>query len=1542
MKKIIACILVMSMLLSVFATVNVSAASMTDDSFFAKFNYAQYPELWEVKAFADAKDYENAKKALLKYFKERHNEGNITGFGVNESNENYGMAVLPMRNILTGAYEFDVWQAEFKVTSSEFLEYEIDVTSRIAHEIENGQVSFMLFAGDKQKYPVYVMSKEMGSDVSPKLQVVFEKDGAEETIVIETDKDSYISSANTSTVYGSATELVIKEDGTGSSATGDNTRRTYINFPITDIANTNIISAKLILNAAYASDCDTGDKTVLVINVGDTMWNENSMTWAGTKANMFSYENADVPTWGASAPNADSEYHNVTSRFWFGKPMAYEYLSYLEDPELYNETHPYSDVYPGEEFGPKLVELMDAFATQKGYGWNRTLETGERLNRWVDIVDALLGTDVFDTRLDEFCNIISYMWGDCNYLSGLDITNGSHWWSNWRIISNAGFFKAVEFFPEFVTHSSWREKVEGNVEYTFDLLYNDDYSFVEAGPGYSLGCIGFFADCIRAARMSGNPMSTVFVEKVKYATRNVLESFYPNGYDTNIGDSNYSNSMASFELLDEVFGGEDNILHSYVTGSDQGAEYLTRFYKTVNSAYMRNSWDPDEAVYVNFSNNPSDGHCHPDSNQVLFYAYGQPLLVDSGRYSYSSANSIFDLLRTAQAHNTIEAEGLSLPAHSKSASANSMEYAISNNSFDFATNKQHGYTNVSHTRNVFFSRDGFAIVTDYVTGNTDRAYRQNWHFLPLSNASVVEDGVVKTSFSDKANITVAVASSDSTLVKDGYHSANYGLVTASKYASFEKTGSNVKFDTLLYPERADEDIEASVTDLAEEDLSKTAIKITVDEKDSYYYVRNNFDADGTFGNYVTDAKMAYISDSEYMLADGKLIEGKIESPNSIVSIGIEIDEGVTVINGEKLVPSTDKLNAIKIYAPDTSKVVLNGESVDFISDGDYIYAAASTITESVTGAKIKIYPDKDGFVASSSGNEGATITNYNQAARGWQNRNAYLAFDLSDYKDLEITDITLNMKMLENASAGNLHFYYLDYGTWTRDNLTFVLDSGKMPTHTSTSGGFTGYAYRWNGSASGVAVDEWLTLSTNLKEYIAATGKYAFTWAILSESGSAKFYSMDNDEENRPFLELTYNYTSGGEDNSTVRVNKYTDGVLLNTETYDATEGEFYVYDVEETITENNITYYLNEETSKVSTVVQSGVNVIDIYYESGIDIEIKLTDCFGEEIGRAENVTVSPFSKVYTHTPSESFVTDEGVYSLKKDASQLTCEVKDDAVITVVYEKEYDVIGENLITNGSFEDGNGNFSVDGWLSPKNDATIGNPYTTNHFYAVKSDAVINQGTESSFSATIPDGNWALGTRWNDGVSGLCSIKRYVSVEAGKTYVVSYQVKHTSGASGEFLKTSLVAENGGEEANITNPEYIGTEWTTVTRIFEATEDRDNILFLFRWLGGAGNPGNGPYWLFDDFAVREIAPDKVFDYTVSENNGKLLYNIIVNSADITEFTVVVAQYNDNDSLVLAEHKDITIADTREVPVSFDKVGTKYKIFFWETLKTLKPIE
>lgn len=1311
MKRILSIILSLALVLSVIGAIpfTASAASMTDANFFSKFDLT-YSGMEDVKAAVDSGDYAAAKKAFVEYLSVRKAEGNAAAFPITKAHENYGQAVLPLDNILTGPYEFDVWLNRFTVTGKEYEPYEIDLTEKTTQELNNQAISVMLFERQKQAFPVLVASKE-NAGMEPVLVVETEEGGVYE---ITANHDTYVNSGATTATYGKESELYVKEQSDSlTSPFGSQTRRAYINFPLTEAANQTVERATLKLYAKLASDATVESLDVHVISVGDTMWDENKLTWATIGGNIYSYQNADVPAW--QKPNgADGEYENVTTRFWFARSMAYEYLTYLADPEQYAIEHP---LYPdGSVFGEKLIALMDAFATQKGYGYNRTLETGERLNRWVDVLDALIDTPAVQNNPDKVCNIISFMWGDCESLATKDITNGSDWWSNWRIVANAGFFKANEFFPEWKNYTSWRSKATGNIDYTLDLLFVDDMSFAEAGPAYAVWCVELFGDCMRMAEINGRPLDKTFTEKLRYAARFAAESLYPDGYDTNIGDSNYKDRMSVFEDL-AAFYGNDSILNAFVNGEDEGAEYFSSIYQDSNTMLMRDSWNPEEAIYIQFNNNPFDGHAHPDSNGIVMYAYGKPLLVDSGRYSYSSFNTIYNDLRYASAHNTIEAVGQSMASHT--GAAKPLEYAVTNDVFDFATTSQTGYSGTTHTRNVFFVKNGYSIVTDYVTGSQSREYRQNWHFMPSSNAEI-DGNTATTNFYNEANITIANAGSDTALIRDGFHSADYGLVAASKYASYGKTGTEVKLDTVLYPRRAGEEADVAVTDLAENDNSKAALEITVDGDASYYYVKNTDDADGVFGDYKTDAKMAYVFEKsrnkkDISIVNGKNLEGMIESKNNITSMNVKYEYGNVYITGENLVPDTTNSAVFMNLGDEISTVYLNGEEIDvnLIYEGfetKGFYAVRSTdITGSgeisINGKEYNIVGENlvEGGLEALTNATGTSllsnwqkVTNANYSESGESVRTTTLGGGNTVYAMRTFFPIEGGKSYLVRNSI------YNNTGSATTSHsnagMSAIIATG-APVFNSFSG-LTMYSHAeyggfnsWSNENGPVYVGsrpsrtDYVTQPglNKIEVVINAPEKAENIMISYGAWGSTELYYGDFEIYE---LEEIVNEDAVA---TTVTV-EFIDGegkAVAESVTEEIGEGEIYIYEAPETITYDDEFYVLDEEKSLLSCKTMAGENIISAVYNKVGLVTVKHVDADGSAIADDETVEAEIGAAFNgSEYAKRNLIFESKVYNYVADEDDtITVAAKiSENVIELVYE-ESDVSFDGKLAHFTFDD---------------------------------------------------------------------------------------------------------------------------------------------------------------------------------------------------------------------------------------------------------------
>ncbi|MBQ3110963.1 MAG: heparinase II/III family protein [Clostridia bacterium] len=1555
MKRVLSVILSLALLMTVFGTlpVTVNAASMSDADFFSKFDLT-YSGMEDVKSAVDRGDYTTAKKEFVEYLSERKASGNAAAFPIAEDDENYGQAVLPLDNILTGPYEFDVWLNRFTVTGKEYELYEVDLTEKTAQELNNQAISVMLFERQKQAYPVLVASTEYAS-YEPVL-VVETAEGA--TYEIMANHDTYVNSGATTTTYGNATELYVNEQsGSASSPFGSQTRRAYINFPLTEAANQTVTKATMKLYAKLADNATVDSLDVHVISVGDTMWDESRLTWSTIGGNIYSYQNADVPTWQQPS-GADGEYQNVTTRFWFARSMAYEYLTYLEDPEQYAIEHP---LYPdGSIFGEKLIDLMDAFATQKGYGFNRTLETGERLNRWVDVLDALIDTPAVQDNPEKVCNIISFMWGDCNYLAGLDIANGSYWWSNWRIVANAGFFKGNEYFPEWKNYTNWRNRVTGNIEYTLDLLFVDDMSFAEAGPAYAVWCVELFGDCVRMADINNRPLDKTFTEKLRYATRFALESLYPDGYDTNIGDSNYKDRMSVFNDLAEYYG-NDSILNAFVNGTDEfDPEYYSSIYHDSNTMLMRNSWNPEEAIYLQLNNNPFDGHAHPDSAAVVMYAYGKPLLVDSGRYSYSSFNSIYNDLRYASAHNTIEAVGQSMASHASAAKP--LEYATTSDAFDFATTSQTGYSGTTHTRNVLFLKDSaYSIVTDYVTGNQSREYRQNWHFMPSSNAEM-SGNIATTNFYNEANIVIANAGSTTALIRDGYHSADYGLVAGSKYASYGKTGAEVKFDTVLYPRRAGEEAEVAVTDLAEGDNSKAALEITIDGDTSYYYVKNTDDADGVFGDYKTDAKMAYVFEKsrnkkDISIVNGKNLEGIIESKNNITSMNVEYDNGNVYITGENLVPSTSQDAMLVNVGDEISTVYLNGEEIDFnlIYEGfetKGFYAVRST---DITGSgEISINGKEYNIV----GENLITNGDFSDGTTDWTNAStgAQYSGTVSSVNAHGTSNSITNTGNAGGSAVSTLRrfvpieggkSYYLSYYAYATQATT---GNAQMSAAVLTKGGpvygnFNGLSYynyktyggmnSWSSESSNTHIggsvaraDDLYAQGMNHKEFVFTAPEDAehimlsfFAWTdtgrlYLSDFTLYELEEIVNEDAVATTVTVEFIDSEGNE--------------VAESITEEIAEGEIYIYEAPETITFNDEYYVLNETESLLSCKAVQGENTISAVYDKVGLVTVKHVDSEGNEIANAETyecVVGTAFDgSDYAKT---NLIFESKVYNYVEnadDAIEVSAKISEN-VIELEY-KESDVSFDGKLAHFTFDDEETGFVSEFAKAESSGANV----LSND--AMKGKALYLNGSGSNFlNVTNAEGEALLtgldeitvvfyakvagsGANWSlymapDSASQTYAQEKYVGMLHNGNLIVERYLNSGSRApsisvsdpTGTWKKYALVIEED------TTTLYIDGTATTLESSYKLSDilGTNSVIQI-----GKANWGSGEYFngYIDEFMI--------YNYALSERE----------IAEIGGSSKVMVSFVDKNGVTLKESETIDVlagVELTESVINYEKLMT-----------------
>ena len=1090
-----------------------AAGNLSDQTFFGvwsgsawttvgKLDYAYNGGvLSAVEASVKAGNYTQAKADLLTYYRNR------TSLTVPvDSTSNKALADLALRNTFTGpATDYLVDTMTFTNTLSTITK-DILVQAKDAVGFSNN-LSFMLMGAYKETSIAEIYSRESGTS-SQRPTITFVINGTSYDVVA--NKDTFIT-GSTSTTNGSTTSLLVRDSGAPTVPFDSSTYRTYLNFDVSSLPQTGVIqSATLKL---YGRNQSAGSKVLNLFYLGDTTWNESTLNWNGiTTGNIYSYDAVTGgPTWNRPT-GADPEYVNVINRFNFAPPMINEHL-----------LNPTETQYTG-----KLVNLMMDFLTDKSAGYNRTLETGVRLANWTYSYNYLKNTTVLNDN--DNTEILKFIWQEANFLS-----SPTHWTSsmNWGIIETTGFFKASTYFPEFINSSSWLSTANSRLAYMINRQVLNDSSFGESTSGYSTYAMILFLDCKKFASVNNQSVASAVDRILQGLAKFTMDSTYPNGYDTNYGDSNYEDITPSVLEAGNVFN--DSNLKYVGSKGTQGTvpNYLSTYYPEGKYANLRTGWSSSDN-FMRISNNNLPSHGHPDLLSLVAYAYDRPLLVDVGRYSYVSGTISNWLRTTTAAHNTIEVSGT---AQTKTATSTT-EWSNLNLGADFyeGTHKGNvvGGQTLPHTRSVLFVKPGFWIVSDNVWNSssttTTNSFKQSWHYMP--GAAPTIDSTTKkitTNFPTGANLQIIPADptdmNSAIAANAGYYSENYGKVQAADYSTYSKTGRNATtFDTILYPTAAGTNPNVSVSRLtispAVADTSvATALKLNLNATSGdygYYYLSHESSPSTarSFDNYMYNGKMAYVqTDNSGTYKTASLVSGStlsysgtnlVSSPSLINDLNVKWSGTTLELNGSELVSNTNTASAVAIYAPNATAVKLNGATTAFNKVGNYIYAVSNAI---------QFTPIADTFV-----NASATTTNYNDGATLTQlqvkqsspYRSGLLKFDLStiDLQRISSAKVRLYVSAASTTTNRDIAIYGNNNESWLQNVVTYSTKPGDDTLIGTTPVGGAGTWYEWD-------VTSYLQAQTADKNV-----SFSLVMTSVTSSDNKVFDSMEG--TNKPRLEVTY------------------------------------------------------------------------------------------------------------------------------------------------------------------------------------------------------------------------------------------------------------------------------------------------------------------------------------------------------------------------------------------------------------------------------------
>jgi len=426
----------------------------------------------------------------------------------------------------------------------------------------------------------------------------------------------------------------------------------------------------------------------------------------------------------------------------------------------------------------RCLEIRRTWAPQNPYGlgvnWTSALEVAMRALAWLwvhfflggrrglnpaDRLEILRGLHQHGTFVEKH---LSEYFSPNNHLIG----------------EATALFCLGAALPELPRAARWKRRGWDILAREAERQFHSDGGTVEQALGYHHFTLGLFLQATVLRRQRGEAIPSGMWDRLEKAVWFSLHLTRPDGRVPMIGDNddaiacpageaapwNYRHYMA---LGAALFGrpefrwaaGDDSELAYWLLGEAGRERFLSleprppeeRSTSLPESGYcvMRSGWEPEAHFAcldcgplggdVSRDDIPSAGHGHADALSVEVTAFGKPILVDPGHYTYNRGLEWHRYFRETRSHNTLVVDGRSQSKFEgrmrwSNAAETLLETWSRGEDFDYAEASHDGYDRgeqpVRHRRRLFFDRSLGWILCDRLGGRGTHIIEAFLHFAP--------------------------------------------------------------------------------------------------------------------------------------------------------------------------------------------------------------------------------------------------------------------------------------------------------------------------------------------------------------------------------------------------------------------------------------------------------------------------------------------------------------------------------------------------------------------------------------------------------------------------------------------------------------------------------------------------------------------------------------------------------------------------------------------------------------------------------------------
>jgi hypothetical protein len=360
------------------------------------------------------------------------------------------------------------------------------------------------------------------------------------------------------------------------------------------------------------------------------------------------------------------------------------------------------------------------------------------------------------------------------------------------------------FFPEFDKSTGWRKRGWEVISQEADQQFYNDGGSTEQATSYHHYCLGFFLLAVLTRQCRGELVPKTILQRLQSALEFSMWLTTPDGTVPKIGDCDDARSIrfGPIRLWDfrnllclgailfrrsdmKAIAGsfsEDALwllgragYEGYQRVPTQTPMETARVFKTSGYAILRSGWDTNDHYLcfdcgpigggVRSDNVPEHTHGHADMLSFTLYAFGKPLLVDSGFYTFNGQPDWHSYCRDVSGHNTVRVDGAS---QAKMTVCNhwscvteprKLAYYYQGDT-EWVEGSHGGFhglqSSVTHHRSIAWVRKKYWIIFDRLEGEGEHFVEIFFHFAS-GHAKVLPDAdgvIVETEEDLKAQLTL--------------------------------------------------------------------------------------------------------------------------------------------------------------------------------------------------------------------------------------------------------------------------------------------------------------------------------------------------------------------------------------------------------------------------------------------------------------------------------------------------------------------------------------------------------------------------------------------------------------------------------------------------------------------------------------------------------------------------------------------------------------------------------------------------------------------